>query len=62
MKYGIHFRLIHLEYKKPFMETGFLNLHDEEHFSTLPSTLCAQVFLSVMCGISIMHIAEVKHM
>jgi len=45
MKYGNHFRLIPPEYKKPVMETGFLNFHDEEHFSTLPSPLCAQVLL-----------------
>jgi hypothetical protein len=61
MKYGNHFRLIPFEYKKPVMETGFLNFHDEEHFSTLPSPLCAQVLL-IVCGISIMHIAEVKYM
>jgi hypothetical protein len=43
MKFGIYFRLIPLEYKKPVMETGFLNLHDEEHFCALPSPLCAEV-------------------
>jgi hypothetical protein len=62
MKHGIYFSLIPLAYKKPVMETGFLNFHDEEHFSTLPSPFSAQVCLSVTSGISIMHVAGVKCM
>jgi len=45
MKYVICFRLLPRHCKKPVMETGFLNLHDEEHFSTLPSPLYDQVLL-----------------
>jgi hypothetical protein len=47
MKYGIYFRMIPLQYKNPVMETGILNIHDDEHFSSISSPLYDQVLFVI---------------
>jgi hypothetical protein len=59
MKYGICFRMIPLQYKNPVMETGFLNIHDEEHFSTL-SPLYDQV-LFIIARTSVVCCGDKRH-
>lgn len=51
MKYDLYFRMIPLQYKNPVMETGILNLHDDEHFSSISSPLYDQV-LFIMARMS----------
>jgi hypothetical protein len=60
LKYGVYFRMIPLQYKNPVMETGILNVHDDEHFSSISSPLYDQV-LFIIAGTSGMCCRAKKH-